>query len=126
MEMTTNSLNWFEIPVADFDRAKVFYSAIFDFDMPDMQMGPRRMGFLLHDRDVGVGGAIVSGVGATPSPHGTLVYLTGGSDLSAVLNRIEPNGGTVLVPKTPIGPGMGFFATFRDVDGNTLGLHSMG
>lgn len=125
MEMTTNSLNWFEIPVTDFARAKAFYSAIFDYDMPDMQMGPRQMGFLLHERGTGIGGAIVAGDGATPTPHGTLVYLTGGSDLNTVLNRVEPHGGTVLVPKTPIGPDMGYFATFRDVDGNTLGLHSM-
>jgi uncharacterized protein len=125
MEMTTNALNWFEIAVTDFDRAKRFFSAIFDFEMPDLQMGPQRMGILLHDRDKGVGGAIVCGDGATPSANGTVVYLAAGKDLTVVLDRIVPNGGTVLVPKTLIAPGMGFFALFHDLDGNKLGLHSM-
>lgn len=40
MEMTVNALNWFDIPVTDFERAKAFYNAIFDFEMPDIP--PRR------------------------------------------------------------------------------------
>ena len=34
MEMTRNAVSWFEIPTADFGRAKAFYSTIFDFEMP--------------------------------------------------------------------------------------------
>jgi uncharacterized protein len=126
MEMTTNALNWFEIPVNDFARAKAFYSAIFDYDMPEMDMGPRKMGFLLHERGVGVGGAIVAGGGLTASDGGTLVYLTGGSDLATVLDRVAAAGGSVVTPKMLIAPGMGFFGVFRDSEGNRLGLHSMG
>ena len=48
MELS-NALNWFEIPVSDFDRAKKFYETIFDYQMPENQMGPARMGFLLYD-----------------------------------------------------------------------------
>ena len=47
MEMLLNSVNWVEIPVTDFDRAKKFYSVIYDYEMPEMQMGPNRMGFCL-------------------------------------------------------------------------------
>jgi uncharacterized protein len=125
MEMTTHALNWFEIPVADFSRAKVFYSAIFDFEMPEMPMGPRTMGFFLHDRAAGVGGAIVAGEGCVPAATGTLVYLSAGKDLSTVLSRVEAAGGGILVPKTLIAPEMGFFAILRDSEGNTVGLHSM-
>lgn len=126
MEMTTHSLNWFEIPVADFGRAKAFYSAIFDFEMPEMPMGPRTMGFFLHDRTAGVGGAIIAGDGCVPAATGTLVYLAAGKDLSTVLSRVEPAGGGVLTPKTLIAPEMGYFAIFSDSEGNTVGLHSMG
>jgi uncharacterized protein len=125
MEMTTNALNWFEIPAADFARAKAFYSAIFDFEMPEMQMGPVMMGFLLHDRENGVGGAIVYGEGCVPGTTGTLVYLAAGKDLSTVLSRVEPAGGSIVLPKTPIAPEMGYYATFRDSEGNKVGLHSM-
>jgi predicted enzyme related to lactoylglutathione lyase len=40
-----NALNWFEIPVSDFERGKKFYETIFDYQMPEMQMGPVHMGF---------------------------------------------------------------------------------
>lgn len=126
MEMTTHALGWFEIPVSDFDRAKRFYSAIFDFEMPEMTMGPCRMGFLLHEQGQGVGGAIVAGEGYVPSQAGSLVYLAGGADLSVVLGRVAGAGGTVLVPKTPITPEYGFFAYFLDTEGNKVGLHSQG
>lgn len=125
MEMTTNALNWFEIPAADFARAKAFYSAIFDFEMPEMQMGPTTMGFLLHDREKGVGGAIVAGDGCVPAATGTLVYLAAGKDLSTVLSRVEAAGGAIVLPKTMIAPEMGYYATFRDSEGNKVGLHSM-
>ena len=29
--MLQSAINWFEIPVIDFDRAKVFYETIYDF-----------------------------------------------------------------------------------------------
>lgn len=124
MEMTTNAISWFEIPVVDFERAKDFYSKIFDFDMPTMPMGPVTMGFLLHEREKGVGGAIVHGEG-TPSKEGVQVYLNGGSDLQVVADRVEGAGGQIVVPKTEIGQGFGFFAFFIDTEGNKVGLHSM-
>lgn len=126
MEMTKNALNWFEVPVADFDRAKKFYSAIFAFEMPEIQMGPNRLGFFLHEQGQGVGGAIVQGSGYTPSTEGALIYLAAGKDLSVVLGRVEAAGGKVLQPKREVAPHLGYFALFRDSEGNRLALHSMG
>lgn len=126
MEFTKNAISWFEIPVVDFDRAKKFYSEIFDFEMPDMMMDNIRMGFLLYDQEnEGVGGAIVHGEGCVPSDIGSKIYLNGGSDLNIVLNKVEKAGGKVILPKTDIGSGFGFFALFIDTEGNQLGLHSM-
>ena len=124
MEMTKDALNWFEIPATDFARAKKFYSAIFDFEMPEMQMGPNTMGFLLHEQGKGVGGAIIKGDGHVPSQQGTLVYLAAGSDLAVVLARVKPAGGSILVPKTQVTPEIGFIALFIDSVGNRVGLHS--
>ena len=50
MEMLKNSINWFEIPVDDFDRAKLFYSMIYNYEMPEQMMGPVRMGFFLVEK----------------------------------------------------------------------------
>jgi uncharacterized protein len=125
VEMVTNALNWFEIPVADFDRAKSFYNAIFDFEMIQQPMAAGLLGFLPFDFGKGVGGAIVKGEGYVPSAEGSLVYLNGGADLTTVLERVEPAGGRVLVGKTELPRGLGCFAIFLDSEGNRLALHSM-
>jgi predicted enzyme related to lactoylglutathione lyase len=125
MEMLDNAITWFEVPVSNFDRAKKFYSAIYDYQMPETMVGPVRMGFFLYEQKLGrVGGAICFGQGYVPSLQGTLVYLNGGSDLNVVLNRVEKAGGKVLLPKTLIAPEHGYFARFLDTEGNLLALHS--
>ncbi len=119
-----NTLNWFEIPVADFARAKAFYEKVLEITIEPLQMGPQTMGMLSKD-PTGVGGAIVHGEGAIPSKLGTLVYLNGKDDLAPMLARVAQFGGTVTVPKTEIGNNFGYFAHFIDTEGNTVGLHSM-
>ena len=124
--MTTNAISWVEIPVTDFERAKSFYSKIFDYEMPEMEMDSYKMGFLLSDQENGgVGGAIVQGEDCEPSKKGSKVYLNGGNDLTVVLNRVEAAGGKIIAPKTEITPEFGFFATFEDTEGNYISLHSM-
>ena len=99
MKMTKNAISWFEIPVLDFERAKVFYEKIFDFEMPEMEMSPLRMGILLHDQEGGgVGGAICQGESYIPAgTNGTKVYLDGGKDLDTVLNRVPAAGGKIVL-----------------------------
>jgi predicted enzyme related to lactoylglutathione lyase len=126
MEMMHHAVNWFEIPVSDFDRARKFYSAIFDYEMPEMKFGPVRMGILLHEREKGgIGGAIVHHPDHyAPSADGTKVYLNGGKDLGVVLDRVAKAGGEVRIAKRLIAPGMGYMALFTDSEGNTVALHS--
>ncbi len=125
MNTQTNAINWFEIPVDDFDRAKMFYDRIFDYDMPVMDMGPVRMGMLPFDQaQRGVGGAIVKSEDFLPARQGTLVYLNGGDDLTTILMRVDDAGGKVLLEKTQISPEIGYYATFLDVEGNKVALHS--
>jgi len=120
----SNAINWFEIPVTSFARAKSFYETVLQITIEPMLMGPLTMGMLSADPNA-VGGAIVHGDGSSPSTSGTLVYLNGGEDLSPMLARVVEAGGGVVVPKTEIGNGFGFFAHFIDTEGNKVGLHSM-
>ena len=128
MELFKDAIAWAEIPVSDFARAKTFYSAIFDYDMPETEMGPIRMGFLLYNREEqGIGGAICFGEGyETAGSKGPRVYLNTGKDLNPVLNRVSGAGGQVTLPKTEIAPDMGFMAFFNDTEGNNIGLFSLG
>jgi len=124
--MMKNAISWVEIPVVDFDRAKKFYSSIYDFEMPEIMMGDSRMGFLFFDQEAGgVGGAIVHGDGNEPSSKGPKVYLNGGDDLNMVLDRVEAAGGKVVLEKTQITPELGHFAVFEDTEGNHISIHSM-
>jgi predicted enzyme related to lactoylglutathione lyase len=119
-----NVVNWFEIPVADFDRAKKFYSNILAQELQDMDTGASRMG-IIPTQD-GVGGAIVCGEGYVPSEQGALIYLNGGSDLNTILSKVEEAGGRVIMPKWQISPEIGHMAMFHDTEGNRLALHSIG
>lgn len=119
-----HAVSWFEIPVTDFARAKIFYEKVLGVSIEPMPMGPFTMGMLSSDPNA-VGGAIVQGDGCSPSQSGTLVYLNGGEDLAPMLTRVGQAGGSVVVPKTEIGNDFGFFAHFIDTEGNRVGLHSM-
>ena len=39
------------------------------------------------------------------------------------LAKVTAAGGTIALPKTEIGQGMGFIAAFKDTEGNILGFH---
>lgn len=122
-----NAINWFEIPVSNFERAKSFYEAIFETEMEVMEMKDMGavMAILPSDwQNEGVGGSIISGPGYEPSQAGALLYLNGGEDLSVPLSRIEKAGGKIVLPKTSIGEN-GFMAQFLDTEGNRVAFHSM-
>ena len=120
----TNSINWFEIPVTDFTRAKKFYETLFGMEVMEMPHPTYKYGMLPADmQNGGVGGGIVQGEGFEPSTKGTIVYLNGGEDLSVPLSRVETAGGKIILPKTAIG-GNGFMAQFIDTEGNRIALHS--
>lgn len=122
-----NAVNWFEIPVKDYSRAKEFYatilgSEIMDHPMPDENI---KYGIFTYDNEnQGVGGAIIEAEGQNPSTEGCTIYLNGGNDLALSLSRIERSGGKILMPKTNIGEN-GFIAQFLDTEGNRIALHSM-
>lgn len=117
----SNASNWFEIPVADFDRSVHFYGQILDATLhTELFFGTPNAFLPFAD---GSGGALVHDPQRQPAQIGTIVYLNANGKLDAILSRIEPAGGTVVLPKTSIGPA-GFIATFVDSEGNLVGLHS--
>lgn len=63
--------------------------------------------------------------GATPGAAGTTIYLKAGKDLAASLARVPAAGGKVVLPKTFIKEGSGYFAIMIDTEGNSVGLHSL-
>jgi len=120
-----NAINWFEIPVLNFERAKTFYSALFGGEITVMPHPEYKYGMLPAEMENGgIGGGIVEGPGFEPSDKGALIYLNGGDDLNERLSKVESAGGKILLPKTSLGPN-GFMAHFMDTEGNKIALHSM-
>jgi predicted enzyme related to lactoylglutathione lyase len=120
-----NALNWFEIPVLDFERAKAFYEEVMDTEMELMEMPGFKCAMFPADLENGIGGCIMQGEGYEPSNQGSIIYLNAGDDLNVPLNRIESAGGKVTQAKTDIGEN-GFMAYFEDTEGNRVALHSNG
>jgi hypothetical protein len=115
-------VSWFEIPALNLQRAVAFYNHIYGIEMDTVELSGYSMAFF--PADSGIGGAVVMGQGCIPSETGTLVYLNGGKDLTAVLNKIEEAGGRIILKKTKINDESGYFALFIDTEGNRLALHS--
>lgn len=117
-----NYVNWFEIPVINFQQAVNFYNTIYSIDMEITANQNYTMAFFPANK--GIGGALVCGPGSVPSEKGPLIYLNGGTDLNNVLSKIGAAGGRVIMPKTLISEESGYFAIFLDTEGNKLALHS--
>jgi len=127
MNANANSINWFEISVADIDRAKKFYESILNISMEAQEMMGIKMAFFPWTPGSGkANGSLCQGDMHQPSADGVKVYLNCDPDMQPVLDRVAKAGGQVGMPKTPIGEGMGFMAFINDTEGNVIGLHSNG
>lgn len=123
-----NAINWFEISVSNYERAKKFYNRILGVEITDFHMPEKNIkyGIFPHDMENGgIGGAIMEMEECKPSMDGATVYLNGGEDLNNVLSKVEGAGGSIVLPKTDINEN-GFIAQFTDTEGNRVALHSMG
>ena len=123
-----NAISWFEIPTHDIDRAANFYEAIFNVSLIplDLQQLKMRM-FPVEDPGKGVGGALCCNKEfyKPSATDGPLIYLNGNPDVQNILDKVEPAGGKIVVPKTQISPEYGYMAVFIDTEGNRVALHSI-
>jgi hypothetical protein len=126
MKNSSQALNWFEIPVSDIQRAKAFYSKIFDITFQDVDTGDgNQYAFFPFDWTKGISGSLSQGPHYKPSEDGAVLFLNGGNDCSEILTRVATAGGKLLIPKTKISDQFGYFGSFIDTEGNKLNVHSM-
>lgn len=120
-----NTINWFEIPVTEVERAKKFYSTILDFTFgEDMEMMGNHMSFFPESKDSGaVSGTLVKSENHRPSQGGVVIYLNANpKQIDTILSKVEAAGGQIVMPNTSLGPN-GEIAMFADTEGNIIGLH---
>ncbi|WP_445711438.1 VOC family protein [Flavobacterium sp.] len=114
----------FEIPATDISRAINFYQAILGINIEKMEMPGMEMGIFPYEEQM-VTGVLMKGEGYKPSADGVTIYLNGGDNLQTILDKVEKNGGKILMLKTAHADESGFFALFLDTEGNKLGLNSL-
>lgn len=67
-------INWFEIPVADMDRAIKFYESVMQVALRREKMDVADLAIFPH-QDPATGGALAKFDGVTPSSQGAIIYL---------------------------------------------------
>lgn len=120
-----NLISIVEIPTTNLSRAINFYQELLGVAIEKATMGETEMGVLPADGE-SVNVVLIKGSDYKPAAEGALIYLNAGYNLTPMLNKVEGNGGQVVLPKTEISPEMGYFAIFVDCEGNKMGLHSLG
>ena len=117
-------INWFEIPVTDLTRAIPFYEQLLHTKLRQETCGPMQLAVFTYD-DPNTGGCLCLGQNMQPSRAGVLIYLNCQDGLDNTLHRLANLNGKVIVAKTALPPGMGYFAVMEDCEGNAVGLHSL-
>ena len=116
-------ISMFEIPATDISRAINFYQALLDIKIEKMDVEGMQMGIMPYEGQM-VTGVIIQAKEYKPSADGVTMYLNAGENLQVVLDRVEKNGGQILVPKTAHADESGYFAIFLDSEGNKMAFNS--
>jgi len=121
--LNANVPAWFEIPTDDLDRAQRFYETILAQPLKRERFGASDIAVFPRGDKPNATGALIRHDDCVPSVQGSIVYLSV-AELRPVLERAALAGGDTLVARTALPPGMGYFAQFRDCEGNRVGLWS--
>jgi uncharacterized protein len=111
------TVSHFEIPARDLDRAARFYREVFGWQVEPLPWEGHPYYKVRGAAGDSIGGGIVP---AGEYEHPLLVIHVDG-ELPAWMGRIVESGGTVEQPPTQVGD-FGWFARFRDPEGNLLGV----
>ena len=115
----------FEIPTDDKERANTFYQSAFGWNLTPMQEMDYTIAITTpSDEQTGVPsapGAINGALFPRTDNLRTPVLTIDVEDVDAALAQVESAGGSVAQAKDAV-PGMGYFAYFKDTEGNLLGL----
>jgi predicted enzyme related to lactoylglutathione lyase len=119
-----NTIVWADIPVENMDRARAFYAAVLDGEIPLMD-GANGDVALLPGNPMGgeVSGDLVRGEDHKPGAGGVTIYFDSKGDPEGMIERAVAAGGKVLMPVTSMGDMVGFIGFFEDSEGNRIGVH---
>ena len=118
-----NSIVHFEIPADDLPRAKAFYESVFGWKIKQFPMpagGPEYWGVTTRkEGEAGINGGLMK----RNMPGQPFANYVAVKSIDDFLGKIRANGGSVIMPRQEIAPGMGSIAVFKDTEGNMMGLY---
>lgn len=120
---TVNPVCWFDINVANLERAKKFYETVFNIQLTDLPIEwGKQSTFPFENDGMNATGALVEKENYVANENNTIVYFSS-TDCVTEESKVQNAGGSIVRPKTPIGE-FGFVSILQDTEGNTIGLHS--
>src|SRR6185503_10020292 len=118
-----NSIVHFEIPADDVPRARAFYESVFGWKIKQFPMppgGPEYWGVTTRkEGEPGINGGLMK----RNMPGQPFANYVAVKSIDEFLGKVQASGGSVIMPRQEIGPGMGSIAVFRDTEGNMMGLY---
>ena len=121
MHSSPDRVVWFDLPVADLERASRFYAAVLGIEVSPAKAGNFTFALLEHGPD-GNGGCLIPNAKEV-SAAGILVYMNVEGRIRDAVAQTQKHGGRVLKAIESIGP-HGFRAIVLDSEGNRIALHS--
>lgn len=122
LEMPT--IQHFEIPADDVERAIKFYKGVFDWTMQKLgnPQDPSKDYWFFDTKDENGNKGIGGGLMKRQAPEHTVTNYITVRSVDDYASKIEEAGGKVIMPKTEI-PNMGFIIVFLDTENNMFGLY---
>ena len=109
---------YFEITAENPEQAVKFYEKVFGWKIVKWK-GPIDHWLITTGRDPEPG--IDGGLGRRTESLPNQVNYIAVSSIDKFINKVERNGGIIITAKQPI-PTVGYYAFFKDSEGNTFGL----
>jgi len=121
--MATNKIGWFEIFVNDFDKAKDFYSKLFNWEFK-LSQATSSLYWNIYTGEGSIGGGLMKKTKPEHNGQSVILYIEV-EDIDKILKRAVELGGQIVKEKTLISNTAGYYALFNDPDSNLMGLWSM-
>lgn len=115
-----NKLTHFAIHTDDIERAKKFYNGVFDWGFNSYGQDD----FFQVKTDESENGELIGAIQSRKysSVSEKIIGLEctiGVENIDEIIEKVESNGGEILMPKTAI-PNVGWLAKFKDTEGNLI------
>jgi len=117
--ITMPTIVHFDLPADDVERARTFYTGLFDWEF----ITPPGFSdyYLVETLDLDGKPSLGGGLGKRGSPDQRIMNYIGVSSIEQYCEKVQRLGGQVIVPKMIV-PKFGFIAVCIDTEGNQFGL----